>query len=190
MKFSEKIKNIILSAPVSKSGFLVIVGIIGLLLVLISTFRRSETSKTEITSADGSSYGGMTTDEYTSSTEKKLESVISDMLGGSKVSVMITLESGVERIYADEYKTDAETKKDQSAKKSEQNDSNQKNYVVMKDKDGNEHALMVTEKMPAIRGVIIVCDSGQTDSVSNAVKMAVRSALNISDYKICIIGRY
>lgn len=71
MKFSEKIKNIILSAPVSKSGFLVIVGIIGLLLMLISTFRRSETSKTEITSADGSSYSGMTTDEYTSSTEKK-----------------------------------------------------------------------------------------------------------------------
>lgn len=189
MKLREKIKSIISSAPVSKSGFLVVIGITGLLLLLVSTFRRSQMTNTEKeTAADV--YSGMTADEYTNILESRLEAVLSDMLGNTKVSVMITLESGVERVYADEYKTDAETKKDQSNKKSEQNDSNQKNYVVMKDKDGNEHALLITEKMPVVRGVVIVCDSGQTESVSGAVKMAVRSALNIDDDKICIIGRY
>lgn len=189
MKYIEKIKNIIKSAPSSKSLFLIAVGVAGLLLVLVSTFRKSS-AKTAPEKESAEAIDVMTTENYTELMESKLEKLISDMLGDTKVSVMITLESGIERVYADEMKTDADSKKDQSAKKSEQSDSNQKTYVVMKDKNGNEHALLLTEKMPVIRGVVIVCDSGQTENVSNAVKTAVKSALNVGEEKICIIGRY
>lgn len=183
-KMMKKLKTL----PVSKSSFLVILGIIGLLLVMISTFsggnKKNEVSqKLEVPTAAA-------TDSYTDNIEQKLEALISDMLGGTKVTVMVTLENGVEYVYADEYKTGAEVKKDQTSLKTEQNDSNQKNYVVIKDADGNERALLVTEKMPIIRGVVVVCDSGQTETVSAAVKSAVRSALCVDEDKICIIGRH
>lgn len=176
--------------PKSKSGFLIILGIFGLVLVLVSsidTNDKSEVSATEnITKVNQSIGSG----DYVLQVESKLERVISDMLGKSPVTVMVTLESGTEYVYADEVKTDADVTKDQSALKTQQSDSNQKTYIVVKDSEGNEHPLIVTEKMPTVRGVVVVCDNGETTAVASAVRLAVKSALNVSDDKICIIGRH
>ena len=122
--------------------------------------------------------------------EARLENVISDMLGGTSVNVMITLESGSRYIYANEIKTDIGVKDDQNSQKTEQSDSNQETYVIMKNSDGAEQPLLITEIMPTVRGVVVVCDSGQTERVSSAVRAAVMSALDIENEKICIIGRY
>ena len=175
--------------PKSKSGFLIAVGLLGLVLILISSFDFGKKGSTPTGVPKVSSDTAVTTD-YTSSLESKLERVISDMLGNTEVTVMITLDSGTEYVYADEIKTNADVTKDQSALKTQQSDSNQKSYVIVKDSDGNERPLVITEKMPVIRGVVIVCDSGETPSVASAVRLAVRSALNVDEDKICIIGRY
>ncbi len=191
MKMLDVFKKYTQNIPKSKSGVLVVLGIIGLLLILVSSFGGFDKSKEEKdTTNDLNIEKTYNADTYTANLEKKLEAIISDMLGGTRVSVMITLESGAEYVYANETKVDAGVKKDQAALKTEQNDSNQNTYVVIKDADGNEQALVVTEKMPIVRGVVIVCDSGQTQAVSSAVKMAVKSALQVDEQKICIIGRY
>lgn len=176
--------------PKSKSSLLIIVGIIGLLLVLLSTFSQNRGKIDDEQSSSAKTQTNHSDDEYVLNLEKRLENIISDMLGGTSVNVMITLESGTRYVYANEVKTDAGTKDDRSSLKTEQSDSNQQTYVVMKDSDGNEQALLVTEIMPVVRGVVIVCESGQTDSVSSAVRTAVQSALDIDAEKICIIGRY
>lgn len=189
MDLKEKLKIYKDKLPKSKSGFLIVVGLIGLVLILISSldFNNKEPSgeplKETALNAD-------TDSSYTQTLETKLEAVISDMLGGSEVTVMITLESGTEYIYADEIKTNADVTKDQSAMKTQESDSNHKTYIIVKDSQGNEKPLIVTEKMPVIRGVVIVCESGQTSSVAAAVRLAVKSALNVDDSKICIIGRH
>lgn len=186
-KYFDRLKSVL---PKSKSSLLIFLGIIGLLLILLSSIGNDNNDSSADTEVKASVEVMTKTEDYIEKTEARLESVISDMLGGTRVSVMITLENGVEYVYASEVKTDADVKKDQMSLKTEQSDSNQKKYVVVKDSNGNEQALVVTEKMPVIRGVVIVCDSGQTDRVSLAVKTAVKSALQISDEKICIIGRY
>ncbi len=175
--------------PKSKSTFLVILGLLGMVLILISSFdigqynSGKESENTLQTATDKS-------DGYAERLELRLEKIISDMLGGSEVSVLITLESGSEYVYADEIKTDADVTKDQSALKTQESDSNYKTYVIVKDADGNEQPLVVTEKMPIIRGVVIVCENGQTSNVAAAVRLAVKSALNVDDSKICVIGRH
>ncbi len=174
--------------PKSKSGFLIVVGLLGLILVLISSFGFD--SKKQEAPIDENNVNASADEEYTDKLEKKIEGIISDMLGNTPVKVMITLESGTEYIYADEIKTDADVTKDQSNLKVEQSDSNQRTYIIVKDSEGNEKPLIVTEKMPVIRGVVIVCASGETSSVASAVRLAVKSALNVSDDKICIIGRH
>ncbi|MBQ1183840.1 MAG: hypothetical protein IIX60_05275 [Clostridia bacterium] len=180
-KYKEKL-------PKSKSGFLVILGLIGMVLILISSLdigKHQNGEKQESVEASVKS-----SQSYTENLEARLENVISDMLGGSKVNVLITLESSAEYIYADELKTDADVTKDQSALKTQESDSNHKTYVIVKDADGNEQPLIVTEKMPIIRGVVIVCENGQTSNVAQAVRLAVKSALNVDDSKICVIGRH
>lgn len=181
-----KLKEIL---PKSKSSLLIVIGIIGLLLVLVSTFSRNSgggQDKIPEAKQDGSYADG----DYVSNLELRLENIISDMLGSTRVNVMITLESGTRYVYANEVKTDAGTKDDRTSLKTEQSDSNQQTYVVMKDSSGNETALLVTEIMPVVRGVVVVCDSGQTEAVSSAVKTAVQSVLNVGAEKICVIGRY
>ena len=180
-----KLKKVL---PKSKSSFLIIMGIIGLLLLLVSTFTDNNKTKSEQDSNTALS-DKTTTETYVQYMENKLENIISDMLSNTKVSVMITLESGIEYVYADEQKTGAELKNDHLAYKTEQSDSSQNSYVIVKDSDGNERAVLVTEIMPKIRGVVIVCESGETENVSTAVKVAVKSALDIDENKICVIGR-
>lgn len=188
MEIKEKLKNLKEKLPKSKSSFLIAIGIFGLLLLLISSFdfggEQPDTNVLEETvqSKEGSN-------EYTDRLETKLEEIISDMLGGTKATVMITLESGIEYIYADEVKTDADLTRDQAALKTQQSDSNHKTYITVKDADGNERPLVVTEKMPVVRGVVVVCESGETSSVAAAIRLAIKSALNVDENKICIIGR-
>ena len=187
MEIKERLSKLKEKLPKSKSSFLIAIGIFGLLLLLISSFDFS--SDQPPTEAQSVAAKADSSADYTDRLEQKLEELIGDMLGGTKVTVMITLESGTEYIYADEVKTDADITKDQSALKTQQSDSNHKTYITVKDADGNERPLIVTEKMPVIRGVVVVCESGETGAVSSAVRLAVKSALNVDENKICIIGR-
>lgn len=188
MDLKENLLKLKEKLPKSKSGFLVVIGLIGMVLILISSLDIGSSEKGE--NKQSTEVSVENSQSYTENLEARLENVISDMLGGSEVSVLITLESGAEYIYADEIKTDADVTKDQSALKTQESDSNHKTYVIVKDADGNEQPLIVTEKMPVIRGVVIVCENGQTSNVATAVRLAVKSALNVDDSKICVIGRH
>ncbi len=188
MNVKEKLLKLKNNLPKSKSILPVLLAILGLFLILVSGF--SEKSKKENKDTENAGFIEKSrTDEYTALLESRLENVLSDMLSNSKVSVMITLESGIEYVYADELKTGAEIKTDKESFKEEQSDTNQNNYVIYKDSKGNEQALLVTEIMPKIKGVVVVCDGGQNENVSVAVKTAVSKALAIDNEKICVIGR-
>ncbi|MBE6798811.1 MAG: hypothetical protein E7525_03415 [Ruminococcaceae bacterium] len=183
-KILQRFKNL---SQRQKTNIAIAIGILGLAIILLSSLLSG--------SGDGetplqSEQLDVIAEQYSTSVEEKLESIISDMLGGSRVQVMVTLEGSAEYVYASEHKTDVEMTDDKDSQKVQQNDSDQKNYVVMTDSEGNEKALVVYTKMPQIKGVVVVCDSGQTDAVSSAVRLAVRSALGIDNDKICIIGRY
>ena len=190
MKIKEKLLKLRDTLPKSKSGLPIILGIFGLLLILISGFTGKVKKSTDTSLDNATTVQKSRSEEYVESLEDRLEAVLSDMLSGSKVSVMITLESGIEYVYADELKTGAEIKTDKISFKEEQNDTNQNNYVIFKDSDGNEQALLVTEIMPKIKGVVVVCDDGHTENVSVAVKTAVCKALAIDYEQICVIGRH
>lgn len=170
-----------------KVNLCIVLGVVGLGILLVSSLLpKSEKGETILSNEQLD----VVAQQYSESVEKKLQSIISDMLGGSSVKVMVTLEGSAEYVYASEHKTDAELTDDKDSQKIQQNDSNQKNYVIMTDSDGNERALVVYTKMPKIRGVVVVCESGQTDAVASAVRLAVKSALGIESEKICVIGRY
>lgn len=183
-KILEKLKSL---STRQKLNVSIVLGVVGLSVLLISSIwpkNETELAKLSYEQLD------VVAQQYSDSVEKKLQEIISDMLGGSSVKVMVTLEGSAEYVYASEHKTDVELTDDKDSQKLQQNDSNQKNYVVMTDSEGNERALVVYTKMPKVKGVVVVCESGQTDAVASAVRLAVKSALGIESEKICVIGRY
>ena len=89
--------------PKSKNLILIILGAIGVLIILLSSQSKKSNNKTKTETLKNE-------DSYVEMLESKLENMVSDMLGGSEVSVLVTLESGTEYIYASEYKTDVGVK--------------------------------------------------------------------------------
>ncbi len=166
--------------------WLFVLGIFGLLLIGLSSFfggEEKQESKTVVQSN--------TSAQYVLDTEQRLTSLVEDIVNGN-AQVMITLESGVEYIYANEIKTNVGVTEDINGEqntKTQQNDSNQKNYVTYKDADGNEQPLIITEIMPAIRGVVVVCSGGDDPYLAAAVKSAVVTALNINEKRVCVLGK-
>lgn len=132
----------------------------------------------------------LTAEQYSSQVEEKLATTIQKILGG-KVNVFLTLETGIEYIYASEIKSDSkEVENVNGAEKSElhKDGKNENKYVIITDKNGNEIPLVITQIMPKVKGVVVVCNSGNNEQVQRLVISAVTTALNIPDTKVCVMG--
>ena len=159
---------------------LIIVAVAGILIIGFSSVFENSENKTEI---DESAFN---IDNYVQSIEADLENSISLMLGSDDVSVLITLDSSVERVFADEIKRNSENEIDPD--RTQNKDSNENNYVLYKDDKGQEIPLTVTEIMPSIKGVLVVCYKGHDEAVQNMVKQAVTTALDVSYTRVCVTG--
>ncbi len=173
----EKIKNFI------KKKYIYILAVVGMIFLLISFIPKNK----EATLPTAGIY---TSEEYIYDTEQKLKKIISEMLGSDDVSVMITLNNSVENVYADTTKVNTDKTENMGTDdtKTEQSDSKENEYIIIKDENGNEQALIVTQVMPQIRGVLIVCPNGNNSVVKESVKSAVVTVLDISSKKVCVIG--
>lgn len=132
-----------------------------------------------------------TTDSFIAQTEQKLAAIAASIVGG-KAQAMVTLENGIEYVYASETETDTQKNEDKTGAdktKIQQNDSNAQKYIIVKDAGGDEKALVVTEIMPTVKGVVIVCDCKGDPLLAETVKNAVVTAMNISEKKVCVIDR-
>lgn len=132
-----------------------------------------------------------TTDTYITEIEQKLEQIAASIVGG-KAEAMVTLENGIEYIYASETETDTQKNEDKTGEdktKIQQNDSNAQKYIIVKNANGDEEALVVTEIMPTVKGVVVVCDCKGDSVLAEAVRQAVVTALNISEKRVCVIDR-
>lgn len=162
----------------------VVAGFIAILLIAVSSVIPNE-KKTDRTNAQ------YTADAYITEIEQKLASVATAIVGG-KAEAMVTLENGIEYIYASETETDTQKNEDKTGAdktKIQQNDSNAQKYIIVKNADGDEKALVVTEIMPTIKGVVVVCDCRGEPALAEAVKSAVVTAMNISEKKVCVIDK-
>lgn len=124
----------------------------------------------------------MTADEYADRLEKNIADTVKSIVGG-KPQVMVTLDSGIEYVYANEEKLDS----DQDSADSRIKGSSEKKVVVL-DSDGKEVPLTVTEIMPSVRGIVIVCNGGNDQSVQTLIKNTVAVALGVESDCVCVTG--
>ena len=132
------------------------------------------------------------TQDYVNKTEERLKDIVTKISGDDTPQVMVTLESGIEYVYARQTKSDSgtvENKNGETELKTEQNDKAEESLIIVTAEDGTETPLVVTEIMPEVKGVVISCAGGNDENVKAAVSDAVCTALDISDKRVCVIGK-
>ncbi len=168
-----------------------IAGIIGIILILISyfVFDGSDSGKTDKSNAAS---GPLTTsDEYTRQLEEKLTKIVASITGSDNVTVMVTLESGAEYVYANDVRSSADVSEANTSGSSAaaRTDELEENYILVDTSDGGQVALLLTELAPTVKGVVVVCDGGSNEQRQKKVSSAVTPALDITSKRGCVTGR-
>lgn len=183
MKFTfmnkEKITDFLKKITGSKK--LVIIGIIGIVLIGLSSFFPSKSEKSgELKTAE------ISTEEYKADLEKQIKEIAVSISGDKRTKVVITLETSIRREYAGESQNQTGEKSYDKGK--EISGTVKEKAITVKKSDGSEEALIVTEYMPQVRGVAIVCNTGESEAVKNAIRDAVTAALGITTKRVYIGG--
>lgn len=183
MKNYKKLFEIVVKNLKNNPKIIVVIGLVGITLILFSSVFETN-DKTAVQTSK------LTATDYCNSLESQLSEQIKEVVGGD-VKVMITLESGVEYIFASEAKnneSEIEDSDDDKKQKLQKDKQSQNNYILYKDENGNEVPLVVTEIMPSVKGVVVGCENGDNDYVCSIVKSLVTTALDVSYDKVCVVG--
>ena len=151
-------------------------GIAGCLLLLIPKIA-VKTEEKAVPSAES----------FARQTEEKLVSLIGDIDGAGRCRVMVTLENGVEYVYATEQRNNSDRTENSSQGDTSltERDDSESSVIVVETENGRE-GLLVTELQPTIRGVVVVCEGGDNEAVRSRIEQAVTVALSISSKRVCI----
>lgn len=156
---------------------LIVCGILGVFLLVVPEFIPEKAEKAEV----------ITADDYICRTEERLTALIGSIDGAGDCEVMVTLENGVEYVYATEEKSNSDREEDSSDGDTRltQRDDNESAAILI-DTDNGHEGLLVTEIQPTVRGVVVVCEGGDNEAVRARILQAVTVALNISSKRVCV----
>lgn len=158
--------------------FIFILGISGILLIGLSSFF-GDGNKAN----DKNSFGENNAEVYCEALEEKVKDLVFAVTGDRKATVAITLESGIKYTYADDTKTSLSEKNGETT--NDKSDESENKYIVVRNSDGSETALLISEKMPEVRGVTVVCSP--INCSKQDIEDAVKAMLGITSQRICVL---
>jgi len=165
-KISEQIKN---------TKVLAVIFIVGIGLILFpSGGKREEKVSSEKT---------LTGAEYKAELESELKSILSQIKGAGKVSVMITLSDEGNTYFAVDESvnyTDDEGKKNQST---------ETGHVLRSEDSNTEEPLITRRTYPEISGVLVCADGAFDPQVKNNIIKAVEALLGVRSHRVEVLER-
>lgn len=156
---------------------IIIAGIVLILLLFLSTlpFGRSET---EASSSVAISENAA---EIERALEQRLEALISQIEGAGSVTVMVTLDSTSEHIFAEETRTQNSAS---SGTDSLSQSSDTETSVVLA--GSSKEPLETSIIQPKVRGVAVVCSGAADPVVKEKIANVVSGVLNIGISRVCV----
>ncbi len=112
---------------------------------------------------------------YIKMLERNLEATLEEINGVSQVETMITLDSGVEYIPA------YETGKDGST-------AEEHRVIVLKKKEGEE-AFVIKERLPVVKGVLVVAKGVENNETERNIIEAVKTVFDISAGRVKVLAK-
>ena len=177
-----KLIQLVKSPQNRKLSAIVAIGLTAMLLLLLS-------DGAEMCQGAGQdSNEAITSQEYAAQLERRMEELISSVDGAGRCQVMVTLENGVEYVYASEDKVRRDSSESSNGNGNLSNDQSEdsENKLIIIDGGNGEEALVRTELMPTVSGVVVVCEGAEDPLVRERIEEVVTTALNISSKRVCI----
>lgn len=145
-------------------GYLLLILVIGICLIIVGVILQG--SKKNVDTKEVFYYS-----EYEKELEDRVVKIVSQVGGVCDVSVMVTLDSSVNYSYAENDKgTSSE-------------------YVTVRDKDGNESGVLISENTPEIRGIAVVCTGGDDPGRRLEIINLISALLSIPKNRIYVGGK-
>ena len=163
--------------------YVIAIGLIILLIILLTFLPLNNGQKQPVTTA----VKQVTTrdDNYETTLEKKLASMLVKMEGVGSVSVMVTTVSNEEKVLAEDTTshTQRTEEKDQSGGSRMTNNTQLTNDVVLQ--NGNT-PYVIKEYAPEIKGVFILAEGADNSVVKNQIIDAISKLLEVPVHKISV----
>ncbi|MGI6403948.1 MAG: hypothetical protein ACOX0K_07035 [Oscillospiraceae bacterium] len=167
---------------------IVLLGLIGMLMILISQFvSRGNTAPQKPPDEATASF---TSEQYVAALEDKLQKLVSDIDKVGRAQVMITLESGVEYVYAQEEKRNTDTTREpgeDAAILVNQKENVEQKYILVETEYGKREALVLTQRQPKVQGVVVVCEGADDIRVQEKLISVITTALGIPSTRVCVV---
>lgn len=127
-------------------------------------------------------------EEYIETLEKRIEEIVSSIKGAGRTNVLITLQNGIEYVYATDNRENNDSKEssDAQGKQSLDTKTDSEEKVIVIDEGSGKKALVKTIMTPKIEGVVIVCEGAENKDVKQNIIEAVTTALGISSRRVCV----
>ncbi len=169
----------LLSDGRKRTNLIILLAASAVLLILLSGCPESENKPAKVES-DAS--------QYAAQLERRLEEIISSVEGAGQSRVMVTLQNGGEYLYAseDSISTDNSASTDSGGRQSSGEREEHRSSFIIIDTGQGEQALVRTELMPSVSGVVVVCPGADDPQVAQRIMSVVTTALDISPKRVCI----
>lgn len=161
-----KMKELFSSDKVKK--IIIIAGFIGIALLFLSEVLPKNTQSKS--GSDNTSSSSATEDNYEQTLTSKIADMVKAITGGT-AQITVTLEKSSEYVYAYD----------------EKNSGEDTTHIILKDKDGSQSLVKVTQIEPIVKGVVIVCKNGGDAVTKQRITDAVTTALGISSAHVCVL---
>ena len=171
-----------------KVRLIMAVGILGMALILLSQFTGTGSGPAapppETRSAE------FTNEEYIRHLEQRLQALISEIDGVGRNKVMITLESGVQYVYAQEERRSTDTVREGGSAQQvggRVHESIEQRFILVDTEFGRREALVLTRRPPRVQGVVIVCEGADDILVQQKLISVVTTALGIPSTRVSVV---
>lgn len=164
---------------------IVFIGLAGIALIFVSSmFTPNDNAVPEEDITQSSD----TLSQYRQDLCDELGNMIASIDGAGKTKIMLTMEQTTQNVYAsdkDVQQKETSQKNDKSENADKQS-TEKESYVIVRQSDGSEKALTVSQIMPTVKGVLVICEGGENALVRQRITEAVSAILDISSAHICV----
>ncbi|MEW9677500.1 stage III sporulation protein AG [Lentibacillus sp. L22] len=202
--FSKKDSDSNVKNPSKKIRYLIVIGLLGLLLVILSNAFSSSSDKgkedllktnqpdqdTNSTFAKKES-ATSDVDELEASYEKDLETMLDKIQGISDAEVMVNLNSTKVKVYEKNLITDQQTtdESDKNGGTRDVEDNSEETETVLVRQGDKEVPLLIQTKKPDVRGVFVVAKGVDHATVKKWVIESVARVLDVPVHKVSVMPK-
>lgn len=161
---------------------LLILLVVVVLIIWFADFGLNTKEKQTSTSTSTSN----TLSDYTTLLETKLSKTLSLIEGAGSVDVMITLDGASQLIlaYDTESRTNSTDNTTASGTSTKSNNTTTNSSPIIITKNGQSEPLVLSEIMPNIKGVVVVCEGANNIRVKLNILQAVQALLGVNSGQI------